>query len=133
MIVEKEFNSDIESLNDIQDFISQTAKNCDIPENIILRLNICTDEIVSNIIKFSEARTLSLKFVSGDDGRSFCSISYIDNGKPFNPVTEAKELDTSVPLEDREEGGMGVFIVKKMTKSVTYERDGNLNIFTISI
>ncbi len=133
MIIEKEFKSDIDSLDEIQDFISKAAADCGIPENIVLKLNICTDEIVSNIVKYSGAEEISLKFVSGDDGRSFCSICYIDNGKPFNPVTETKELDTSVPLEEREEGGMGVFIVKKMTKSVTYKRDGNCNIFTISI
>jgi len=133
MIIEKEFKSDIDSLDEIQDFISKAAESCGIPENIVLKLNICTDEIVSNIVKYSGAKEISLKFVSGDDGRSFCSISYIDNGKPFNPVIETKELDISVPLEEREEGGMGVFIVKKMTKSVTYNRDGNCNIFTISI
>ncbi len=132
MIVEKEFKAETESLNEIQDFICETAEKSDIPANIVTKLNICTDEIVSNIIKYSSAEYVSLKMATSGES-PVCTITYIDDGKPFDPVKDAGEFDASVPLEERGEGGMGLFIVKKMMKSVSYRREGNRNIFTVSI
>ena len=55
-----------------------------------------------------------------------------DNGVFYNPL-EASEPDTTLSAEEREIGGLGIFIVKKMTESMEYEyKDGN-NILTLVI
>ena len=94
MIVEKEFKAETESLNEIQDFICETAEKSDIPANIVTKLNICTDEIVSNIIKYSSAEYVSLKMATSGES-PVCTITYIDDGKPFDPVKDAGEFDAA--------------------------------------
>ena len=55
----------------------------------------------------------------------------IDDGIAFNPF-DAPAPDTTLALEDREIGGLGVHIVRTMMDEVFYERDGNKNVVTVS-
>ena len=57
-------------------------------------------------------------------------ISFIDEGIAFNPLNK-KDPDISLKAEDREIGGLGIYMVKKSMDDVTYQREGNKNILTI--
>ena len=59
-------------------------------------------------------------------------ISFADNGIPYNPL-EATEPDTTLSAEEREIGGLGIFMVKKMTESMEYEYTDDKNILTLVI
>ena len=49
-----------------------------------------------------------------------------DDGQAFDPLTRAEpELD--LPLEKRPVGGLGIFLVRQMTRTLTYERDAEWN------
>ena len=61
------------------------------------------------------------------------SVSFIDNGKPFNPLTDSEAPDIGAGLDERKIGGLGIHIVKEMMDSVEYARNDNKNIFTIKI
>ena len=58
------------------------------------------------------------------------SLTFVDGGKPYNPL-ENKDPDVSLPAEEREIGGLGIFLVKKTMDDVQYERKGDQNYFTI--
>ncbi len=47
-------------------------------------------------------------------------ITFIDSGKPYDPLAKA-DPDTSLPLEERQVGGMGILIVKESMDAVNYE------------
>ena len=57
-------------------------------------------------------------------------ITFIDNGKPYDPLAKS-DPDTSLSVEDRPIGGMGIFIVKKSMDLVNYEYKDGKNILTI--
>ena len=57
-------------------------------------------------------------------------ITFIDNGKPYDPLAKS-DPDTSLPVEDRLIGGMGIFLVKKSMDLVNYEYKDGKNILTI--
>ncbi len=59
-------------------------------------------------------------------------ISFTDNGIPYNPL-EATEPDTTLSAEEREIGGLGIFMVKKMTESMEYEYKDDKNVLTLVI
>lgn len=90
------------------------------------RLDVIFDEIASNIVRCSSAKDFSVKVVM--DGGITLVIS--DGGTPFDPMTIA-DPDVSAPLEKRKVGGLGFFMVKKMSKSVEYRREGDRNVLTI--
>ena len=59
-------------------------------------------------------------------------IRIIDNAPKFNPL-ETNDPDVSAKLEDRGIGGLGIFMVKKMTDSINYKYENNQNIVEFSI
>ena len=59
-------------------------------------------------------------------------LRFIDNGVPYNPL-EKEDPDISSSAEDRDIGGLGIFIVKQMMNEVNYERIAEQNIMTVGV
>ena len=91
---------------------------------------IILDEIVSNIVRCSGASTFGISLEQTADG---LLMVFTDGGKPFDPTREIEEPDVAASIEAREIGGLGIFMVKKMAKSVAYRRDADRNVLTILI
>ena len=132
MIIEKRFKTEEITSESILDFISTSVEDFGISETTIVRLSVCTDEIVSNILNHSHAKYIDVT-VEVEHNVPTISVSFTDDGEPFNPLIELEEPDFSQPLDERKEGGMGVYMVKKMARNVTYSRNDRQNIFTICI
>jgi len=101
----------------------------EIPMPIMMKVNIVLDELLSNIVKYSLPAdtehiidiTLEL-FTTGK-----LIIQLTDEGVPFNPFL-SEDPDVTIPLEEREIGGLGIMLVKKLMDEYTYKRQANLNI-----
>ena len=94
-----------------------------------MQILVALDEIYSNIVKFSGADhvTISMDIIE----ESFTArVTFVDNGTPFDPL-KADDPDITLPVEERDAGGLGVFIVKKTMDGVSYDRKNNCNVFTI--
>lgn len=128
--MQKAFEVNKESLNAVQNFIAVWAEENGACMGVATKLAVCTDEIVSNIIYYSGATSLE---VDCSMNGSEIVVMFMDDGKFFDPLKDAKEPDITASVEEREIGGLGIFMVKKMMKSLAYERDGEKNVLTISI
>ena len=122
MTVERTFDATPQGMLDAQAYLEGF---CDHPKAAVVH-----DEIVSNIIRCSGTKTFSVKFVQ--EGGELTMV-YIDSGKPFNPLTDAADPDISAAMDERGVGGLGIFMVKKMSKTVAYERAGDRNILTVTV
>ena len=58
-------------------------------------------------------------------------VKFIDSGKKFNPL-EIADPNIHTPLEERSIGGLGIFMTKKLSDTLSYERSNGKNIFTIT-
>ena len=96
-----------------------------------MQINIAIDEIYSNIVKFSGATEVTL-IVEIRKATLEARLTFIDNGSPFDPLRQA-DPDVSLSAEDREIGGLGIFIVKKTMDSVCYRRNGDHNELAITL
>lgn len=128
-MIEKTFSANSESLNAIQDFISDWGFDNSVAPKIITKLSVCNDEIISNIINYSKATFIQIGCSIEDN---ILTVVFTDDGIPFDPLTEADEPDITASAEDRKIGGLGIFMVKKMMDSVQYSRVDNKNILTIT-
>lgn len=90
---------------------------------------IVVDEVYSNIIHYSGAKTASI-FVGKEDGK--LTLVFSDDGMPYNPLMN-KEPDIHAALEDREIGGLGIFMVRKMIESADYEYRDHMNKLTLTM
>lgn len=95
-----------------------------------MQINIAIDEIYSNIVKFSGATEVTL-IVEIRKATLSARLTFIDNGKPYDPIKQA-DPDITLPAEEREIGGLGIFIVKKTMDSVCYRRNGDKNELAIT-
>jgi sigma-B regulation protein RsbU (phosphoserine phosphatase) len=96
-----------------------------IPPKTIHGFLIASDEIFSNIVKYSNAHEVEvvLRFRDGVLHQEFR-----DDGMPFDPLQEAPEPDLVANVETRSIGGLGILLVKKMMDYCTYRYDSARNI-----
>ena len=90
---------------------------------------IVMDEIVSNIVRCSGAREFSIALSDLEGGGM--EMSFADDGAPFDPTSDVKPPDITAGIEDREIGGLGIFMVKRMSKSVKYVRESGRNVLSV--
>ena len=119
-VTEREFSCTAEGLAGAQAFL---ASVCESPKPAVV-----TDEIVSNIVRCSGAGAFTIRLDQTPEG---FKMVFIDDGKAFDPTTEVATPDVTVSAEDRGVGGLGIFMVKKMAKSVSYARQDGKNVLTV--
>lgn len=114
-------------------WISGIAEELELAEKTIKQLLIAADEIFTNIANYGYPREggEAEVMVEFNFTQRFLSMTFLDAGVAYNPL-ESAAPDISSPLAEREVGGLGVFIVKKLMDSVEYRRENNLNILTMT-
>lgn len=95
-----------------------------VPDAAAGALMVAADEVVSNILDHG-GRALSVEVTARvGDGRAWVEV--VDDGPAFDP-TAAAAPDTGLSVEDRDIGGLGIHLVRKLSDEVAYERRGDRN------
>ena len=97
------------------------------PPKAVAQVNIAADEIFSNIARYSGAADAAVD-CRVTENRAV--IRFLDDGRPYDP-TGRPEPDIRLSAEDREIGGLGIFMVRKTMDRVSYAYAGGQNILTI--
>ena len=118
----------LESMEQVTAFVEQELEAQDIPVKMIAQMNIAVDEIFSNIAKYSGASDVTVS-VKVEEGRVI--LRFADNGYPYDPTKEP-DPDTNLSTEERDIGGLGIFMVKKSMDTVDYEYHDGLNVLTLT-
>ncbi len=117
-----------QSMEQVSAFVEQELENVGIPMKVITQMNIAVDEIFSNIVQYSGASEITV-CVTVEEGR--ITLRFADNGCHYDP-TKKPDPDTNLSAEERDIGGLGIFIVKKSMDTVDYEHHDGLNILTLT-
>ncbi len=114
-----------------QDAFAQFAIEHDLKTPTIRELHVVFDELLSNIVRYAYLDDKTHEFeVEIDVSTERLMITIVDYGIPFDPL-EADTPDTSLPLQERTIGGLGIHLVQNMVDEFTYERDGDRNIVVL--
>lgn len=100
-----------------------------VPPKARMLLMVAADEIFANIVRHSRATWWSLEVELNHNPR-LVRLTFTDDGTPFDPL-EARDPDTSMSVQHRDEGGLGILIVKRTMSPISYRREGGLNILTM--
>lgn len=97
-----------------------------------MQIDVAIDELFSNIAYYAYApdtgeATVRFGF---DPASRTATITFIDSGKPYNPL-ERNDPDITKTVEERTVGGLGIFLVKKTMDSLNYHYSEGRNIFSI--
>ncbi len=116
-----------DSMQAVVSFVEDTLAQAEVPLKIAVKMNIAVDEIYSNIQRYSGA-TKAIVECAVEDGR--IKLIFTDDGSPYNPL-EKEDPDITLSAEEREIGGLGIFMVKKTMDEVTYEYTDGFNRLTL--
>ena len=123
--------ADDKSMIPVSEFAKSLTEKLTVVPKIANKVSIAVDEIYSNIVNYSGADLATISYEI-KDGRLY--MTFADDGIPYNPI-KAEEPDVTLSAEERKIGGLGIFMVKKMTESMeyTYEDDKNILSLVISL
>jgi len=125
--VKQTFPATLDGLSGATCFLQGYLKEAGCLGKVAAALMVAMDEIASNIVHYSGASDFSLSVSCPDD--SVCVV-FSDNGRSFDPLGR-EDPDISLSVEEREIGGLGLLMVKRMMDEVRYVREDDRNVLTI--
>lgn len=132
-VKEKIFSATKDSLSEVIAFTEECLKSFKCPKKNSMTICVAVEEIFINIANYAYSdgngnASLSFGF---DENERLLTLVLKDNGTPFNPL-EKDEPDITLSADDREIGGLGIFITKKTMDTVSYSYENNQNILTMT-
>ena len=118
---------EVESIPQVCEFLERALQAQGAPRNVMVQVDIAADEIFSNIARYSGAASARVD-CEVMDGQAV--IRFVDDGKPYDPTAQP-EPDITLSAEEREIGGLGIFLVKKSMDRFSYEYAHGQNILTM--
>ena len=122
----------VEDIPAVTEFVETELRKLGCPRKVITQLAIAIDEIYSNIVKYGypdKKGPVTVRLIEKEEPHNIY-LRFSDEGVPYNPLTET-DPDTSLPLEEREMGGLGIFMVKKSMDDIRYKYEKGQNVLTI--
>ena len=122
----------VDNLPDVLAFVDEQLENTDCSMKIQMQIDMAVEEIFVNIAQYAydpETGPATLRVEVKPDG-SAVIITFIDHGVPYDPLAKA-DPDTTLSADERQVGGLGIFLVKKSMDDIKYEYIDGSNILTI--
>ena len=132
----KIFEATDENLEAVNDFIHAQIKPFSCQSQTLFQIDLAVEEIFVNISHYAyspDKGTVQIECSAEKtaDAPAKLTVPFTDSGKAFNPL-EKPDPDITLSVEEREIGGLGIFLTKKYMDSVLYERKDNQNILTFT-
>ncbi|MDR3091403.1 MAG: ATP-binding protein [Clostridiales bacterium] len=123
-------SADKENAETLLDWIDEKMAAAGFGSRARREMRLASEEVFVNISEHSVKRGSRAVTVLCGFGVEELSLTFIDDGGAYNPL-ERPAPDITLPLEQREIGGLGVFLVKKFTDRAEYRRETGLNYLAI--
>ena len=124
---EIEIDAKINNLEKVTSLIDEELLSVNCPPKVQAQIDVAIDELFSNIANYAyEDSTEQTITVRIDELSDTLKMTYIDSGYPYNPL-EKQDPDITLAASERSIGGLGIFLVKKMTDNMTYYYEDGKN------
>ena len=113
-------------------FVDEQLEALDCSMKAQAQIDVALDELFSNIARYAYApgtgqATVRFDF---DPASRVASITLVDSGVAYDPLAK-DDPDVTLSAQERQVGGLGIFLVKKTMDDVRYRREGEYNVLTI--
>ena len=120
-----------ERLPEVLAFVEEQLEEAGCPMKAQMQISVATEEVYVNIASYAYApgsgmATIRLELTQ----EPAVVLTFIDSGIAFNPL-EKEDPNVNLPAEERQIGGLGIFMTKKTMDEVRYERAGDRNVLTL--
>jgi len=122
----------VENTATVTEFVNEQLEVLNCPMKAQMQIDIAIDELFGNIAHYAynpDVGSATVRVEVTEEPLAVI-ITFIDGGVPYDPLKSA-DPDTTLSAEDRQLGGLGIYMVKKSMDEISYEyRDGK-NILSI--
>lgn len=119
------------NIEKVTDFVNGLLEAADCPPKAMIQIDVAIDELFGNIANYaygSETGDATVGFEITEDRTVI--ITFTDSGVPYDPL-QKPDPDVTLSAEEREIGGLGIFMVKKTMDDMVYEYAEGQNILSI--
>ena len=119
----------VEKLDTVQSFVHKHIEKFDCSKRKIMQMDLIVEEIFINIASYAYAPNIgSVKILLNVDSDSkIVSMTFIDSGVEYNPLQKS-DPDVNLSVEEREIGGLGIYLTKNLVDSISYQYVDGKNI-----
>ena len=123
--------NDVKEVSKLSTFMKSITEKLNIEKSLARQLRLAVEEAVVNVIDYAypTGQEGEIEVRMQSDGKSLKTV-IIDSGIAFDP-TAVEKTDTSLSVEDRQIGGLGILLVRELMDSINYERINKQNILTL--
>ena len=123
--------NDISEISKLATFIEEVGEAFALPPDVVFNLNLVLEEAVVNVINYAYPKEEhQYIYLSAHLHEESIVLVLTDTGKEFDP-TLAPEADITLSIDDREIGGLGIFLIRQIMNEVRYERIDGKNVLTL--
>ena len=131
-LMNKTFPARLDALSDVLGFVDRTLEECECSMKIQTAICVAVEEVFVNVARYAYGDgegdvTLGIGF---DAESREITFRMTDKGTPFDPLKKP-DPDITLSAEEREIGGLGIFITKKTMDSVSYSYENGENVLTM--
>lgn len=125
------FKNEEAELARVAEFMEGICDELQLDMHVAMKLQLAIEEMVTNVIFYAypAGSSADITLSAESDGKEL-TLVLSDSGKPFDP-TAKEDADTEINPMDRDQGGMGILIVKNIMNEVSYRRLGDVNQLTM--
>lgn len=130
---ELHLTNDVSQVVALSEWIERLGEELALNPADVFQLNLALEEAVVNVMNYAYPGQTDMPIVlsvSADEGADGIVFRLTDNGVPFDP-TRAEMPDVTLSAEERNIGGLGIFLVEQLMNRVAYEREGESNVLTM--
>lgn len=133
---EKSISSSAEHLEELMSWLKLWLDEHNVGGSIAYKLRFAMEEITTNAVYYGfptgTSGTVTVRINRDPDSVSY-KLEILDDGHAFNPLEETPVVDTELEMDDREVGGLGVFLVKNLSENCHYSRVDGWNHLSVVI
>jgi len=122
----------IENVEVVTNFVNEQLEALDCPLKALMQIDIAIDEIFSNIAYYAYNPEIGNATVRIEviNNPMAVILTFIHNGGPYDPLAK-ENPDVTLSAEERQIGGLVIFMVKKSMDQITYKYKDGKNILKI--
>lgn len=122
----------IENLNEAIAFVDRKLEEVECPMKAQMQIDVAVEELFVNIAHYAYSPDIGEVTIRVEvqEEPPVVSVTFLDNGAPFDPLAK-EDPDVTLPSEERPIGGLGIYMVKKSMDDIVYEYKDGQNILTI--
>ena len=123
--------NDLSEISKLAVFVDELGKELNLTPELIFNLNLVLEEAVSNVILYAYPKETQQEIVLTAN-KSDKNLIFVlsDTGKAFDP-TQVPDADVTLSAEERQIGGLGIFLIRQIMNEVKYQRIDGKNSLTL--